>query len=122
MAYEIHITRRASDAQILPIGLSEWRTAAQQAPGIRMAEGNTEITNPKTGEIITLRNAGGDTEVLFSADATWRRVFYWSPSGRVSFRAPRDFDLPTSAIRRLAAKLARVLGGSLVGDGGKIYD
>jgi hypothetical protein len=30
--------------------------------------------------------------------------------------------VPTSAIRRLAAELARVLGGSLVGDEGEIYD
>jgi len=122
MAYEIHIARRDPDGQILPIALSEWRAAAQQTPGVRVAKGDSEITNPRTGEIIRLRNAGGDAEVFFPVDAAWLRVFCWSPSGRVSFRAPRDFDLPTSLIRRVAAELARALGGSLVGDEGEIYD
>jgi hypothetical protein len=88
MAYEIHIARRDPDSQILPIALSEWRAAAQQTPGVRMAKGDSEITNPKTGEIIRLRNAGGDAEVFFPVDAEWLRVFCWSPSGRVSFRHP----------------------------------
>jgi hypothetical protein len=122
MAYEIHIARRAPEGQILPIALSEWRAAVQQTQNVRMAEGDFEITNPKTGEIIRLRNAGGDAEAFFSAKAEWLRVFCWSPSGRISFRAPRDFDLPASGIRRLAAELAHALGASLVGDEGEIYD
>ena len=87
-----------------------------------MAEGDYEITNPKTGEIIRLRNAGGDAEAFFPAKSEWLRVFYWSPSGRISFRAPRDFDLPTSIIRRLAAELAHALGASLIGDEGEVYN
>jgi hypothetical protein len=122
MTYEIHIARRTPDGQILPIALSEWRTAVQQTQNVRIAEGDFEISNPKTDEIITLRNAGGDAEVFFSAKAEWLRVFRCSPSGRISFRAPRDFDLPTSDIRRLAAKLARALGASLIGDEGEIYE
>jgi len=88
MAYEIHIARRHLDGQILPIALSEWRAAVQHTPGVRMATGDYEITNPKTREIIGLRNAGGDAEAFFSAKAEWLRVFRWSPSGRVSFRPP----------------------------------
>jgi hypothetical protein len=87
-----------------------------------MAKGDYEITNPKTREIIGLRNAGGDAEAFFSAKAEWLRVFRWSPSGRVSFRPPGDFDLPTSSIRHLAAELARALGASLIGDEGEVYD
>jgi hypothetical protein len=122
MAYEIHIARRHLDGQILPIALSEWRAAVQHTPGVRMAKGDYEITNPKTREIIGLRNAGGDAEAFFSAKAEWLRVFRWSPSGRVSFRPPGDFDLPTSSIRHLAAELARALGASLIGDEGEVYD
>jgi hypothetical protein len=55
MAYEIHIARRAPEGQILPIALSEWRTIVQQTENVRMAEGDFEITNPKTGEIIRQR-------------------------------------------------------------------
>jgi len=65
MAYEIHIARRAPEGQILPIALSEWRAVVQQTHNVRMAEGDFEITNPKTGEIIRLRNAGGDAEAFF---------------------------------------------------------
>jgi hypothetical protein len=65
MAYEIHIERRAPEGQILPIALSEWRAVVQQTQNVRMAEGDLEITNPKTGEIIRLRNAGGDAEAFF---------------------------------------------------------
>jgi hypothetical protein len=122
MAYEIHITRRAPDAQILPIALSEWCAAVQQTPGVRMANGDYEIANPKSGETIRLRNAGGDAEAFFSTDANWLRVFRWSPRGDVSFRAPRDFDLPTCEIRSLPAELARALGESLIRDEGEIYD
>jgi hypothetical protein len=121
MAYGIHIMRRAPDDQILPIALSEWRTVVQQTQNVRMAEGDFEISNPTTGDIITLRNAGGDAEAFFSATSEWLRIFRWSPSGRISFGAPRDFDLPTSGIRRLAAELAHALGASLVGDEGEIY-
>src|SRR5215831_14286595 len=109
MAYAIHITRRGPEGQVVPIALSEWRAVVQQIPNVRLAEGDYNITNPKTGDIITLRNAGGDAEALFSPTAEWLRVFRWSPSGRISFNAPSDFDLPTSAIRRLAAELAHAL-------------
>jgi hypothetical protein len=81
MAYEIHIERRASDDQSLPIAPSEWRTVVQQTQDVRMADGDLEITNPKTGETIRLRNAGGDAEAFFPAKAEWLRVFRWSVRG-----------------------------------------
>ena len=55
----------APEGKILPIALSEWRAVVQQTHNVRMAEGDFEITNPKTGEIIRLRNAGGDAEAFF---------------------------------------------------------
>jgi hypothetical protein len=122
MAYEIHIARRAPEGQMLPIALSEWRAVVQQTEDVRMAEGNFEITNPKTDQVIRLRNAGGDAEVFSPTRAEWQRVFRWDPFGRISFRAPRDFHLPTSFIRRLAAELAHALGASLIGDEGDVYD
>jgi hypothetical protein len=121
MAYAIHIERRAHDAEHMLLELSEWRAAVERTDGVRMAEGDFLITNPKTGEVIRLRNEGGDAEVL-TGDGSWRRAFRWSPSGRISFAAPRDFETPTSAIRRLALKLARELDAVLVGDEGEIYD
>ena len=72
MAYGIHITRRTPDGQILPITLSEWRTVVQQTQNVRMAEGDFETGNPKTSEVISLRNAGGGAEVFVPATSEWR--------------------------------------------------
>jgi len=86
-----------------------------------MAEGDFERANPRTGEIIKVRNTGGDAEVCFETNK-WLRVFRRSPSSRISFKVPRDFDLPASGIRRLARELAHALGASVIGDQGEIYD
>jgi len=122
MAYAIHIERRAADGRRLPIQLSEWHAAVMRTDGVRLVEGSFQATNPKTHEVITLRNDGGDTEVFSATDARWEPGFSWSPSGRISFRAPRDFSQPTSAMRRLALQLARGLDALLVGDEGEVYD
>jgi hypothetical protein len=123
MGYAIHITRRdSSDSQTLPIALSEWRAVVEQTTGVRLANSDFQAMNPTTAEVIEIQNAGGDAEVFFPADSMWRRVFHWSPSGGVSFRAPSDFEQPTSIIRPLAAALARDLNASLIGDEGEIYD
>jgi hypothetical protein len=121
MGYAIHITRRNLSGETLPIALSEWRAVVQRTTGVRMANGDFQAKNPKTAEVVRIRNVGGDAEVFFPADSMWRRVFHWSPSGHISFRAPSDFEQSTSIIRRLAAALARDLNASLIGDEGEIY-
>jgi hypothetical protein len=97
MAYEIHIERRGADSQRFPIVLSEWRAVVERTDGVRVAEGNVQMTIPKTGKVIRLRNDRGDAEVLFTDNAEWRRAFRWSPSGRISFRAPAH---PIALLRR----------------------
>jgi len=101
---------------------SEWHAAVMRTDGVRLVEGSFQATNPKTHEVITLPIDGGDTEVFSATDARWEPGFSWSPSGRISFRAPRDFSQPTSAMRRLALQLARGLDALLVGDEGEVYD
>jgi hypothetical protein len=115
MGYSIHIERDS------PIALSDWCAAVQRTAGVRLADGDLEIADPRAGKIIRLPNLGGDAEMFFPAEARWQRVFYWR-SGRISFKASFDFVEPGSDIRRLAAELARALGASLVGDEGEIYD
>jgi hypothetical protein len=122
MAYEIHIERRGVDSRRLPISLSEWCAVVERTDGVRMAEGDVRATNPKTGELIGIKNGGGDAEAFFPDNGAWLRAFRWSPSGRISFRAPRDFEIPTSAIRLIAQVLAHSLDARLVGDEGEIYD
>ena len=121
MGYSIHIRRRDAGALDSAIALSEWQAVVERSDGVRMAEGDYQITNPKTDELINIRNRGGDAEVFFSHEADWRRVFCWS-EGHITFAAPRDFDLPTCLIRKLAAELARALDAQLVGDEGETYD
>jgi hypothetical protein len=122
MGYELHIERRAPDGSRLAIAVSEWRAAVERTNGARIAEGDHQTTNPRTGEVIVLRNTGGDAEVYFPADAAWRRVFRWSRSGRVSFKATPDFEESASDLRRVAIDLAGRLGALLVGDEGEIYE
>jgi hypothetical protein len=115
MGYSIHIERDS------PIALSHWRAAVQRTAGVRLANGDDEITNPKTGKTIRIRNLGGDVEMFFSGEDSRHRVFRWG-EGRISFNASPDFLEPDSEVRRLAAELARALGASLVGDEGETYD
>ena len=122
MAYAIHIERRAPDGRLLPIELSECCAVVTRTDGVRLLEGNFQATNPNTQEVITLTNAGGDAEVFSATDARWQPGLRWSSSGRISFRAPRDFAEPTSAMRRLALELARRLNARLFGDEGEVYD
>jgi hypothetical protein len=121
MGYDIHIRRRGAGPPDSHIALSEWRAVVECTGGVRMAEGDYQITNPVTGERIRIRNRGGDAEVFFPDEAAWRRVFHWF-DGRISFRAGLDFEVPTSLMRRLAGELARELDAQLVGDEGEIYD
>src|SRR5437762_14100007 len=122
MSYEIHIERRGPDAQRLPIALSEWRTVVRRTEGVRIAEDDSQATIPRTGEVIGLRNNGGNAEVFLPDKTAWIRAFHWSHSGRASFRAPRDFEVPASAIRQVALVLACGLNALLVGDEGEIFD
>jgi len=121
MAYEIHISRLGADGRSVPIAPSEWGSAVERTPNVRLAGGAPEIANPKTGEVVRTGNTGGDAEVLLSGSGQWRRVFRWSQRGTISFRAPDDFNRPDCEIRRVAAQLARTLGARLVGDEGETY-
>ena len=121
MGYEIHIERRDGDEQRLPIALKEWQNAVGATDGVRMAQGDSHVVNPRTGEIVTSPNSGGDAEMLFAANGEWVRVFHWHPPGRASFRATAAFDDENSDISRIARELAARLSAVLIGDDGEIY-
>jgi hypothetical protein len=117
MGYSIHIERPDSvgGAQV-PITLEEWRRAVAATPGMRLAVGNATFHDPVTREEIRLPNSGGDAEVFFPKESSWRRVFTWS-SGRVSFGAVPQ----TSPVWQAARSLAGELRAKLVGDEGEPY-
>jgi hypothetical protein len=122
MAYEIHIIRLGADGHSVPIKLSEWCAVVKRTPNVRLAGGDHEVANAKTGEVVRIANTGGDAEVLLSGGDQWRRVLRWSQGGRISFGVPADFSRPDCEIKRVAAQLARALGARLVGDEGEMYD
>lgn len=117
MAYRIYIHREGRN----PISLLEWQTAVQQADGVRLAEGDTECTNPKSGEVIAVSNSGGDAEVFFPSQSKWFHVFSWR-NGKVAFKGPSSFDAIDDSVRKAATQLASLLNARIIGDEGEPYE
>ena len=116
MAYDLHIERAGA------IPLAEWQAAVSATDGVRLfaAQAHT-ITNPKTGEVISIPKRDGDAEVLFPADKNWHPVFFWR-DGSAVFTArlqPGDRFHPVWAA---AVSLAKNLAAVIRGDDGEVYD
>lgn len=121
MAYEIHIDRIAEDgSRVDPrISLDEWKSIIKETDDVRLDSSVKSITNPTTGDVITIGGTDGDAEMLI--DGQWRPVFRWS-AGHVSITAHLSFHAPNDPVRRMTTELAARLKASVVGDGGEIYD
>jgi hypothetical protein len=124
MAYDFHIERKrdSPDSNLTPISLAECRAAVAATEGVRLfaARAHT-ITNPKTGEVISIPAREGDAEVFFSDGGQWHSVFRWRGdsavfAGRVD---PRDTSHPVWVA---AVALATYLSAVIRGDRGEIYD
>jgi len=117
MAYDLHIARDKD----LPIALSEWRGAVESTDGARMfvAAAHT-ITNPKTGEVISIGARDGDAEVLFPG-GEWHSVFRWRGESAV-FSARFDPAETSHPVWRAAVALAARLEAVIRGDEGEVYD
>ena len=121
MAYEIHIRRLDAEGNSLPISLDEWHAAIDAVASVRRASGDTIIQNPTTGEVIGIRNSGGDAEVFDQMQQSWNRSLYWTRAGEISFRAPDGFDEPNHHLRKVVHDLAHALGAITMGDDGETY-
>ena len=117
MAYDLHIER----TEDLPIALSEWHAAVAATEGVRLFAATAHtITNPRTGEVISIGAREGDTEVLFP-EGKWHSVFRWRGHSAV-FAArfePTDTSHP---VWKAAVYLATHLGAVIRGDEGEVYD
>jgi len=117
MAYDLHIER----ADERPIALSEWRGAVEATEGVRLfAAAAHTITNPKTGEVISIGARDGDAEVLFPG-GEWHSVFRWRGESAV-FAARFDPTETSHPVWRAAVSLATHLGAVIRGDEGDAYD
>jgi len=117
MAYDLHIERINEN----PILLSEWRTAVEATKGVRLSGATHTITNPKTGQVISIAGREGDTDVFFPDPNEWRYVFRWG--GESAAFAARFSPTETShPVWQAAVALAKQLGAVIRGDEGEIYD
>lgn len=121
MGYSIHIERQNGLGEPIPIPLAEWIDAVAQTEGVRLLDGDISARNPRTGELITIRNEGGDAEVFLPQEGEWVPIFFWSSRGHVNFNPGPGFEDPIDRTRTVAVKLAALLNGLLVGDEGETY-
>ena len=120
MAYSIHIKRIADDGSPIepPLALHEWESKVNETDGLRFDSSARSVTNPATGQVITIIGSDGDAEML--VDGRWLPVFRWS-DGRASFNGLPSFDNPNDPIRKMAMHLAACLNARVVGDEGEFY-
>jgi hypothetical protein len=111
MAHELHIKRAGG------IPLDKWKRAVGGVPGVRLDVGSVTVTNPGTGERVTVDGCDGDAAVLFEGE--WIKVFRFS-GGRVSFKSV-DLGDPANAVARAASALAEILSANIIGDDGERY-
>jgi hypothetical protein len=114
MAYEIQIARDT------PIALDEWKAAVGSTDGVQLNSSDVSMTNPISGEVITVRGVDGDADLM--VDDGWRPCFRWRATGSVTFKAGPDFDDACSPVRVAARKLARQLSANVEGEEGETYE
>ena len=124
MPYTLHIERLplSDEGEPTLIPLEEWKNALSTTEGIRPCPpGANTITNPKTGEIISIPRQEGDAEVFFPQDGTWHPAIRWSEgSAHITARfEPGDSSHP---VWTAAVSLAKKLNAIIRGDDGEIYD
>jgi hypothetical protein len=124
MAYELHIERLPlnDEGEATPIPLEDWKAALSATEGVRLCPpGANTITNPKTGEVISIPRRDGDAEVYFPDEQTWRPVFRWF-EGAASVNARFDPGDASHPVWVAAVALATQLGAVIRGDDGEVYD
>ncbi len=124
MAYGFHIERLpvGEDGAPTTIPLDEWRAAVSAMEGVRLCPPETgTITNPRTGEVISLPRQDGDLEVYFADERIWRPVFRWS-GGAAHVKAAFDPGDSSDPVWVVAVALASRLGAVIRGEEGEVYD
>jgi hypothetical protein len=123
MSYDLHIARSGDGhlSDSVPIALVEWCAAVAATEGVRLLGAHAQtVTNPATGEIISLGSRNGDAEVFFPEEGEWYAVFRWQGDS-AAFGArfePGDMAHPVWCA---AVALATRLGAAIRGDEGETY-
>ena len=115
MASDLHIERADGE----PIPLAAWRAAVGATEGVRSSAATAHtITNPQTGEVITIGAREDDAEVFFPEAGEWRPVFRWRGTS-AAFAARLSPGERTSPAWRAAVALAAHLRAMIVDDDGE---
>ncbi|MCG8601135.1 MAG: hypothetical protein MI807_13410 [Verrucomicrobiales bacterium] len=124
MGYSLYIERENS-----PIPTEEWEAAVDATDGIRLASRDKEtVTNPKTGEAISIKMNTFDVELFLPEMDQWILAIMWSEDrGFGSFNArgisaATDFgDLDDPGWKAISS-LARALSAQIRGEEGEVYN
>jgi hypothetical protein len=111
------LLEREKSATGLAIKVDEWRAAVSKFSGARLATQRAETTNPKTGDVLTVKLNPNDVEVLCD-DRQWQPGILFS-RGRASFSV-RAW-LPRHPVGAAACHLAHQLKAFIVDYEGGVY-
>ena len=120
MGYDLHL-KRLEQSEAEPLSLEEWLAALEAVEGVRPAESDTVVTNPRTGEEIRFPVLPGDAEIHFPEKEAWHTVLRFS-NGRASLRHPDTWSSDAEVGWRVVASLCGRLDLIAVGDEGERYD
>jgi hypothetical protein len=124
MAYELHLERLplSDEGEPTPIPFDDWKAALSATEGVRLCPpGANTITNPKTGEVISIPRRDGDAEVYFSDERAWHPVFRWF-EGAAHVNANFKLGDSSHPVWVAAVALATRLDAVVRGDDGESYD
>jgi hypothetical protein len=93
----------------------KWLLAVGRAEHVRASSEPVSLTNPQTGETISMSRETGDVDVYFPETDEWLPVFAWRGSS-VKFNARPYQELPH--LRQVVAALVKSLGARIVDDEG----
>jgi hypothetical protein len=116
MAYELHIERLPVDdeGEATPIPLEDWKAALSATEGVRLCPpGADAITNPKTGEVISIPRRDGDANSsVIHGQGCPRSGFFTAPG--VTWQECRvwSWDRDPTASRRFSHNVFRARPGS----------
>ena len=113
---------RGPEEEPTPISLEEWQAAIAVTEGVRLIAAHSHsVTNPKTGEVITIPIREGDAEVFVPKHNAWSPVFRWRGGSAVFVGRVQPGD-KLDPIWIAAVALASRLGAVIRGDNGEIYN
>ena len=114
MAYCLHIESEDDE-----IDIDEWISAVSDTPGARIDTDAATVSNPTTGEEITIAAGSGDVSVLI--DSEWIKCLFFA-DGRATFNAVAGIEKPSNAVHVAVSKIAGAIGAKIVGDEGELYE